>query len=392
MESAAKRCYRCYSQFGKKGMVIKMEEETLAPESPQEKVTRRLGFLINFTYYAALIILAIIAVRCLLLWTLPFILAFLVAALLQRPLKWLVKKTHMSKQCMSVVLVVCIILLLAGLVAYAGWQLFIGISGFVSNEENMQMLENGIQSISDSLENFLHNLSSTFSEETINTLMQALSGISGKIMGLLPEVFAGVAKWITGSLPMVLISFLIWIIASIFLSIDYDKVVQFLLRQVPSRRQKLVGAAREMCHNTIFKMLKAYMLLMLLTFAELSVGLLILQIPYAIPLAALIAVVDILPVLGTGTVLIPWAAFSLLSGNLSLCIGLLVMYAIITVIRNILEPRVVSHQIGLNPLVTLFFMFVGLKVTGGVIGMLLFPLGIIIIKQLQDAGHIRLWK
>lgn len=141
MESAVKRCYRYFSQFGKKGMVIKMEEETLAPESPQEKVTRRLGFLINFTYYAALIILAIIAVRCLLLWTLPFILAFLVATLLQRPLKWLVKKTHMSKQCMSVVLVVCIILLLAGLVAYAGWQLFIGISGFVSNEENMQMLE-----------------------------------------------------------------------------------------------------------------------------------------------------------------------------------------------------------------------------------------------------------
>ena len=131
---------------------------------------------------------------------------------------------------------------------------------------------------------------------------------------------------------------------------------------------------------------------MLLTFGELTAGLLLLRVPHAVLLAALIAVVDILPILGTGTVLIPWIAVSLLGGNTAFAVGLTVLYVVITVVRNILEPRVVSRQIGLHPLATLFFMFLGLRATGGIAGMLLFPVGAIIVKQLQEAGHIHLWK
>ena len=211
-------------------------------------------------------------------------------------------------------------------------------------------------------------------------------------MELLSNLFGSAAKWMTAYLPSLFIGFVIWIAASIFLSIDYDKVTGFLLRQIPDCHQPLVAATRSLCHNTVFKMTKAYGLLMLLTFGELSAGLLILRVPYAIPLAALIAVVDILPVLGTGTVLIPWALICLIRGDMALFGGLTVLYIIITVVRNILEPRMVSHQIGLSPLVTLFFMFLGLKATGGLLGMLLFPIGIMILKQLQESGYIRIWK
>lgn len=128
-----------------------------------------------------------------------------------------------------------------------------------------------------------------------------------------------------------------------------------------------------------------------LTFAELSAGLLLLGIPNAILVAALIAVVDILPVLGTGTVVLPWAAFALLQGQHRLFIGLLVMYAVIALVRNILEPRLVSHQIGLHPLATLFFMYVGLQILG-LAGMLLFPVLAMVSVQLQKEGKIHLWK
>ena len=95
--------------------------------------------------------------------------------------------------------------------------------------------------------------------------------------------------------------------------------------------------------------------------------------------------------LGTGTVLIPWALVNLLIGNPKMFIGLGLTYVAVTVIRNIIEPRLISHQIGLNPLVTLFFMFLGLR-AAGIFGMLLFPVIVMIIIQLQNSGRIRLWK
>ena len=148
---------------------------------------------------------------------------------------------------------------------------------------------------------------------------------------------------------------------------------------------------KELCTNTLFRLLKAYALLMFITFVELSVGLLILRVKGAVWLAALIAIVDILPVLGTGTVLIPWTLFELISGNFGMALGLLILYVFITVLRNILEPRLVSYQIGLNPLVTLFFMYLGLQIAG-VAGMMLFPVVVMILVQLQESGHVHIWK
>ena len=103
----------------------------------------------------------------------------------------------------------------------------------------------------------------------------------------------------------------------------------------------------------IFKFGRAYAILLSITFVELLIGFSLLRVDYALRSALLTAMVDSLPVLGTGTVLIPWAAAMLILGNCPLGIGLLMLYAIITVVRQMLEPRVVGKQIGLYPLVTL---------------------------------------
>ena len=89
--------------------------------------------------------------------------------------------------------------------------------------------------------------------------------------------------------------------------------------------------------------------------------------------------------------LIPWTLFELISGNFGMALGLLILYVFITVLRNILEPRLVSYQIGLNPLVTLFFMYLGLQIAG-VAGMMLFPVVVMILVQLQESGHVHIWK
>ena len=121
-----------------------------------------------------------------------------------------------------------------------------------------------------------------------------------------------------------------------------------------------------------------------ITFLELLAGLYILRIKYAPLLAALISVIDILPVLGTGTVLVPWAAAELLARDTAAGIGLLVLYAVITVIRNFAEPKIIGKEMGINPLFTLLAMFIGLKLFGFA-GILLLPITlIVVVKYYKD--------
>lgn len=360
-----------------------------------DKYWRRIRFLINLLYYGVLLTIGILIVRYLLLWMLPFVLAFVVAAGLQRPLGWLVKKTHISRKFFSVVLVVFVILLLAGIVAVVGWQLIQGIIAFVSDNKNILMIEKTVMGLSDNINGLVLSFSNILSESAMASLQKAITGFSSNIVdfisGLFTDVAASVAAAATTRLPVLLISFIIWVIASIFLTIDYQSVLSFILRQVPDRHAETVYFVRGLCTNTLFKLARAYITLMFITFVELCIGFSLMGIPYAPILAAMIAVVDILPVLGTGTVLIPWAFVSLITGDARMFIGLGLCYVVVTVVRNVLEPRLVSRQIGLNPLVTLFFMFLGLRAVG-LFGMLLLPVIVMILVQLRESGKIRLWK
>ena len=119
---------------------------------------------------------------------------------------------------------------------------------------------------------------------------------------------------------------------------------------------------------------------MAITFTELLIGFIVLRIKYAPLLAALIAVIDILPVLGTGTVLVPWAAGELLLGNTAAGMGLAVLYGTITLVRNFAEPKIIGKQIGINPIFTLIAMFVGIKLLG-IAGIFILPVTLIVVIE-----------
>ena len=130
---------------------------------------------------------------------------------------------------------------------------------------------------------------------------------------------------------------------------------------------------------------------MFITFVELSIGLTLIGIKHAVAVALVASIFDILPVLGTGGVMIPWTVLAALQGNYSLAVGLLVIYIVITVIRNIIEPKIVGSQLGLHPVVTLCSMFVGVQLFG-VIGLFGFPIGLSLLRYLNDHGVIKLFR
>jgi sporulation integral membrane protein YtvI len=116
--------------------------------------------------------------------------------------------------------------------------------------------------------------------------------------------------------------------------------------------------------KTLSGYLKAYLLIMLITFFEVFIGLSILKVNYAFILAIVIAIVDILPVLGTGAVLVPWAILAFIGGNAPLGIGLIVLYGVTLIARQIIEPRIIGSTLGLHPLMTLASVYIGLKLLG----------------------------
>jgi predicted PurR-regulated permease PerM len=138
-------------------------------------------------------------------------------------------------------------------------------------------------------------------------------------------------------------------------------------------------------------MVKAYLIILSITFVELLIGLSILKVTYALPIAAIVSVLDILPILGTGGVLIPWAIVNLISNDYRSGFGMLILYFTMLIVRNAVEPRIVGHEIGLHPIITITTMYAGLRLFG-FIGFIIAPLVTILVKYLNDQGEINLYK
>jgi sporulation integral membrane protein YtvI len=185
--------------------------------------------------------------------------------------------------------------------------------------------------------------------------------------------------------------FLITMIATFFMTADFNKIRAFIKKQIPEKYKKLVGGAWSSFWITLAKMVQSYMIIMSITYVELTIGLALLRVDFPYVVAAMIAIVDILPIVGTGTILVPWSILSMIAGNLWFGLGILLVYAVITIVRNIIEPKIVGSRIGLYPLVTLMAMFLGLKLLG-LLGVFLFPLTLIVLKKAQEDGLISLWK
>ena len=203
-------------------------------------------------------------------------------------------------------------------------------------------------------------------EEGVNRLV---TGITAR----LPDAAMTVAGWV----PEAFIFITVMLLACYYFSADDGRIGRaisaFILRLTPaSLRDRMPPLGRRL-RRLGKQYLRACLLLGLLTFLQMFIGLAILGIPYAFLFALLIAVVDFLPLLGTGIILIPWAVVSLLLGEIKLGIGLLVLYAVSSVVRQILEPKLIGEGLGLHPLLSLVSMYAGLRLFG-VWGMILAPL------------------
>lgn len=378
---------------------------------------KRRSAIINVLYFAMLIAIGVFIVRYALGVCLPFVIAFVFAAILQKPKNFLVKKTFLKNGAASGFCVLLAIVLAVALVSLIGVRAFEEIRDFV--KYIMTKLQSA-DVVVDNIEAWLMNLINSLPEFIKKTLNESVADlftsvreyIAGESSKLTEQIGSGLSSnfnlsWITGplsgvistakQLPSILVAVLISIIACCFMTSEYDGVKHFIKNQFPEHRRNDLSRAKVLLTSSLGKMAKAYVLIMFVTFIEVAVGLTVLKIlklyssSYIMVIAAGTAVVDILPIFGTGTVMIPWAAYSLITGDFGFGIGLIVIYIVISVVRQIIEPKLVAGQLGLSPIVTIIALYLGLKVFG-VLGMFVTPILVIMLKLLNDEGIIHLWK
>ena len=374
-----------------------------------DKVKKRRDAIINVAFAAMILGLIYVFFKYCFGVTAPFLLSFFFAVLLQKPLRHLDKKTKNKLLTLWSLLLVllCIIIILGPvitIIALIGREIGSFISyltdqlsdlpAFLATLEKeilnlLQFLPDSVYTtVSDTISDFFSRMINNFDLSELGIDMNSItSGLTTGVSGIF-----GVVR----NIPSILIGIVIGIIAWIFFTKDYDYIVHFIKLQLPEGKKNILSEMKQIFSTTVLKMVRAYALIMFITFCELFLGLSILNWTgimhnnYIFMIAIAIAVFDILPVAGSGGILIPWSIISLVLGDYSKAIGLIVIYVVISVIRQYIEPKIVGSSLGVHPIVTLAGLYFGLKLFG-FLGMFIVPITVMTLKAFNDAGRIHLY-
>lgn len=356
------------------------------------KTEKKRAFLINFAYFGVMVALAFFGIRYLLPIILPFVIAFIIAYFLQWPVNVLEKRFGLPHKPIAILAVLLFYVIVGGVLTLMGAKIVSAVINLVKEVPSFY-----IRQIYPFFVDILHDLERVLIKLGLSEL-GAVSGSTGQVIQSLSEMVSGlpgkvvdVATGFAVSVPGLFVDIVIMIICTFFITIDYRRLTDFCMRQLDDNSKKLFLEIKEYVVGTLLVCIGSYALIMSTTFVELSVAFTLIGMNHAIIVAACIAVFDILPVLGTGGIMIPWAVFMLVYGNYPLALELFLIYVIITVIRNIIEPKIIGGQLGLHPVVTLICMFVGVEFFG-VIGLFGLPILLSLILHLNAHGAIKVIK
>lgn len=303
----------------------------------------RKEFLIDFAYFVCWIAIVYVGFKFLLPIFLPFVFGYL----------FTVASRKITKNRNTIVLIIFYLTVGLLLVFFGVW--FVGkLGSYISRIPDIyrNVVEPYINSVYETLINMNDDLDFPYLSEIVDSGLSALRSV-------LLSVGSGAAGTISKGImeiPSLLFSILVFVISSFFFTADYDHVRRFM--------ESSFGSVMDFFREKLSAVLLGYVKIIGITYLELTVGLMILGIKRFYLLAAGIAIVDILPILGCGTILVPWGIISLLNGDIFLGVGILVMHIVIYFVRQYIEPKIVAGNLGIPSILSLISMVVGLRLFG----------------------------
>lgn len=332
--------------------------------------------------YVLLIFLGLCIALKLSIFYMPFLVAFIISLIVEPAIKFIMRKTNLTRRTSSIIIFVLVFVIILGLLAWGLITLF---------SESSSLL----QSLNDYFDKFyiqFQGLISQFNFDKIHLSEEVLQVIQNSTGDILETASNWLRNGLTGlinvvtSIPSIAISFGITIIALYFICVDKIYIIDQIEHHLPKVWVMRIGRHLKDLISTLGGYLKAEASLVLVSFVISLIGLYILEftgfnIQYPLLMALFIGFVDALPILGSGTVMIPWAIICAVNGDINLGIAIIVLLIIMSIARQVLEPKLVSKNIGVHPIFTLIAMYTGFKFIG-IIGLLIGPIVLIIIKNI----------
>lgn len=335
--------------------------------------------ILIFSVLAGAGIIGFILIPNIISFLLPFVIAYIIS-LIASPLTALFRKLRLPSTLSAIISILFVAAALFGVSAALINKIVSELYDFSSS---MPELYQSVLDTFDELRLFASHIFGKIPEgisvhitDAVENLGSTLTALSGTIVEFISTKAFGFLK----NVPLVLITIIFSVLASYFLIRDKNLIKASLSHVLGPEISEKLNEIRVDMFGALFAYLRAQGILMSITFVEVFLALSILRIKYSFLFAIVIAFVDAIPVFGTGTILLPWALFSLITGKYPLTIGLCILYAVCLIVRQLLEPKILSSQIGMHPLLTILSMYVGFR-SIGILGMILGPVIVLIAKN-----------
>lgn len=336
-------------------------------------------FIINVSYYGLLFAVVFVFVKYVVGFVLPILIGLMIALILQPISKIISKKINVNIK-MSIFLVVSIFYALVFALFYIIFAKIFGeIKSIELNMQDLNLIFEKIYIVKQTADEIF--IKNGFS----NTFIDIFNVFITQANGMIIDLSLYVAKYISNiakTLPSVMLNIILIVLSSFLASFEYD----FLNEMFKKPKFRVVCDIKNCVLSTLSTFATSYLIILCITFFELSLGFYLIRIENFMQIAFFISLFDVLPAVGIGFFIIPWALCELFLGNTMRFVNLLVVYIMCVVIRNIIEPKLLSEQIGISPLVTIICMILGAKIFG-VLGALFAPFVLIVIKKMSKIGY-----
>lgn len=329
-----------------------------------------------------LLILGIYIASKLALFYIPFIIAFIISLIIEPAIRLLMKKTNLTRKMSSIIIFMLVFSVIIGGISW-------GIIALISESTNL------LQALNFYIDKIYTQIQTAVGKVTISRL-NVSSNITNLVQDTSKEILIKFSTWLTEfltklinvitSIPTIAIYTVITILSLFFICIDRIYILDLMEHHIPSKWIRQIAIHIKEISKSLGGYLKAEIILVAVSFIISIIGLYIMKIigmniKYPLLICIGIAFVDALPILGSGSVMVPWAIISALNGDLKLGVGIIILWIIMSIVRQFLEPKIVSGKIGIHPIFTLIAMYTGFKILG-IIGMLVGPIILIILKSI----------
>lgn len=323
----------------------------------------------------------------------PFVLALVFAWLLNPAVRWLQRKSGISRKAISMVLVILVFALLAGVLLGLGWMAVEQVRSLFDNRQSLldELLE-GLARVVNSVQGWLSGLGGFVPQDVLTTgedlMAAAMEWIRGlDFSGWLAQM-AGQAPSMAANVSNFAVALVVFVMAGYFITGDYPRLRFELTDRVPMVARDFCRSVKDIFMSAFGGYIKSQLILSLGVFLILSVGFLVMGQPYGLLLAFGLSVLDFIPIIGAGTVMVPWAVIDMVLAQYGEAAALMAVWGVIVLFRRFAEPKILGDQTGLSPILSLVGIYVGMKL-GGVLGMVVGPLLLLVCINLAKLGIFR---